>query len=47
MSAFWRCSTTFWCPADSSSDSNTGGSRRSAASGCATSAEVKDAYERR
>jgi hypothetical protein len=32
--------------ADSSNDSNTGEWRRSAASGCATSAQVKDAYER-
>jgi len=32
--------------ADSSSDSNTGGLRRSAASCCARAAEVTDAYER-
>jgi hypothetical protein len=32
--------------ADSYSDSNTGGSLRSAASGCARSVQVKDAYER-
>ena len=32
--------------ADSSSDSNTGGSWRSAASCCARAAEVTDAYER-
>jgi hypothetical protein len=33
--------------ADSSSDSNTGGSRRSAVSGYAGSGQVKDACERR
>jgi hypothetical protein len=33
--------------ADSSNDSNTGGSRRPAASGYARSVEVADAYERR
>jgi hypothetical protein len=32
--------------ADSSSDSNTGGSRRLVASCCARAAEVTDAYER-
>jgi len=33
--------------ADSSCDSNTGGSRRSMASGYADGAQVPDAYERR
>src|SRR5512132_2415998 len=42
-----RCSTTVWCAADSNSDSNTGGSRRPVASGCAGGVQVKDAYERR
>jgi hypothetical protein len=32
--------------ADSSSDSNTGGSRRPTVSCCARSAQVEDAYER-
>ena len=36
-----RCSTTVWCAADSNSDSNTGGSRRPVASGCAGGVQVK------
>jgi DNA-binding Lrp family transcriptional regulator len=41
-----RCSTTLWCTADSNNhDSNTGGLRRSAASGCAGGAQVKDAHK--
>ena len=42
-----RCSITVRYLADSNSDSNTGGSRRSAASGCAGSGPVPDACERR
>jgi Lrp/AsnC ligand binding domain len=43
----WRCTIVFWGAADSNSDSNTGGPRRSAARRGAEGAEVADAYERR
>jgi DNA-binding Lrp family transcriptional regulator len=42
-----RCSTTFLETADSNTDSNTGGSRRSAASGCAGGTQARNADERR
>jgi DNA-binding Lrp family transcriptional regulator len=41
-----RCSITVRYLADSNSDSNTGGSRWPAASGCVGSFQVTDAYER-